>query len=89
MRSWKRRWAVVKANKMYFYAEKGAKDPAEFIRLNECRVERADRMTKKPNSFAIIHNNATLQPTCFLIAPTEDICQEWIDFLQRKTKNLS
>jgi hypothetical protein len=48
MISWKRRWTIVKANKMYFYAEKGV------CAIFTCVFRRKKKVNVKNNSLSNI-----------------------------------
>jgi len=86
---WKRRWTVVKANRMFYYVDRNAKDPVAFVKLNNCKVQRADEQTRKPNSFVIVHKeNESIQPANYIYTNTDEQCQDWIDFLTKKFKTL-
>jgi kinesin family protein 5 len=90
VRSWRKRWCVVRGDKLLYFADNNNwqnKEPKGFIPLVDCVAQPADDETKKPYSFGIYHvKNA--QRTFFLVSDTREERDSWVQFLNNKAQGL-
>jgi hypothetical protein len=79
LKEWRRRWFVLKGNRLYYCKAAGGAPHGE-IDLKDClTVKSAEDKTNKRNCFEV----ATPQETFFLYADTEKEKDEWIGAIGR------
>jgi hypothetical protein len=81
VRSWKKRWFVLKGDSMYYFAGPQSEEPLGSIALEGSFLQAADEHTRKKFSFGIFH---PARRTFFLVADTKQEMQEWVDMVQAK-----
>jgi len=78
-KQWKRYYFYVCNDEMSYYTNNSKSEEKGKIKLNNCKVKRADSQTTKPNSFIITCENQ-IQYSFF--ADDEEKCQSWISHIE-------
>jgi hypothetical protein len=81
VRSWKKRWFVLKGDSLYYFASPQSEETLGSIALEGSFLQAADEHTRKKFSFGIFH---PARRTFFLVADSKQEMQEWVDMVQAK-----
>jgi len=86
IRSWKKRFFVLKEGKIYYFEGERENDPRGMIDLSECTVAPASQKTGKEYSFGIFHPR---NRTFLLYADKEEDLKEWFTAIHRDEERIS
>jgi hypothetical protein len=81
VRSWKKRWFVLKGDALYYFATAQSEETLGSVPLEGSFLQPADEHTRKKFSFGIFH---PARRTFFLVADSKQEMQEWVDIIQSK-----
>jgi hypothetical protein len=81
VRSWKKRWFVLKGDALYYFATPQSEETLGSVPLEGSFLQPADEHTRKKFSFGIFH---PARRTFFLVADSKQEMQEWVDIIQSK-----
>ena len=89
VRSWKKKWMVLKGDKIYIYdSPQGEKAKATIDLSSDCFVQRADEYTNMENSFGIYNINLQ-KKVSFLKADTIEECEDWMECITANIRKIN
>lgn len=89
VRSWKKRWFVVRLDKLIYFTDHHCKElKGEIVLTPRSYVTEAHEHTKKEHSFGVYDLNNSGR-TYFLQAASKQEADDWVAFLTRKIASLS
>ncbi|KAL6061765.1 Rho GTPase-activating protein 25 [Balamuthia mandrillaris] len=79
VKSWRRRYCILKGNRLYYFKDRNDTSPQGVIMLDEAQVATAGPVTKKPNSFEIRAQNRVY----YMFTDTTKQREEWMTAILR------
>lgn len=86
IKSWQKRWFVLKDGTLYYFKTHESQDPRGYIPLSGCKVKPAVNYTSRQFCFSISHPK---NRTYYLCAKDQEELEDWVATLVEKISNLA